>query len=102
MKIEAEEKWHFKHAEDMESDEEVASRAIEALTEIANNHPDSVVLVGAHGSLLRTTLIKLGFYEIGALRGGAIENAAFAELIYKDGKFSLGDHEGIHPHPASV
>jgi broad specificity phosphatase PhoE len=91
-----EQRWFHKFADDMESDHEVATRFIGALENIAQENVGKTLLVAAHGGTLRTLLISLGYATNSELPFGSIDNASFVEIIYKDGKFTVGELGGIH------
>lgn len=88
-------RWHHKFEQDMESDHEVSERFVGALREIAAKHPGKTILVAAHGGTLRTLLITVGFATAAELPFGSIDNAAFIELDYSDGAFTIGQTGGI-------
>lgn len=88
-------RWHHKFADDMESDHEVSERFVGALRKIAARHPGKTILVAAHGGTLRTLLITLGFATPAELPFGSISNAAFIELDYSEGTFTIGQTGGI-------
>jgi 2,3-bisphosphoglycerate-dependent phosphoglycerate mutase len=80
-----EERWSYRYAPDIESNHEVSTRFIKALTEIAKRHPGETILVVAHGGCIRTTLIKIGFATEKELPPRSFANAGYAELVF-DGK----------------
>ncbi len=88
-------KWKHKNTPDMESDYELSERFVTALAEIAQANLGKTILVAAHGGTVRTTLIKLGYFTRAQLASGSIGNAAYVELDYADGEFSVVDHDGI-------
>ncbi len=90
-----EERWHHKFADDMESDHEVSSRFVNALLKIADDNKGKTVLVAAHGGTLRTLLMSLGYATAAELPFGSIGNAAYIELKYTDGTFTIGELGGI-------
>ncbi|MDL2363516.1 MAG: histidine phosphatase family protein [Patescibacteria group bacterium] len=90
------ERWRFKHVPEMESNHEIATRFISALHEIAEANDGKTVLVAAHGGIIRTTLIDLGYATEEELPSRSLENASYAELIYKDGEFEIGTTSGVN------
>jgi broad specificity phosphatase PhoE len=90
------EQWLFKHADDIESDHELSSRFISAITHIAQSNDGKTILVAAHGGVMRTMLIKLGYATSQQLPARTIENAAFIELIYESGMLHIGQLSGIN------
>jgi broad specificity phosphatase PhoE len=90
------EKWLFKHAPDIESDDELSFRFLNAITAIAEGNLGKTILVAAHGGVLRTTLIRLGYATTKQLPSQSVENAAFVELRYENSKFTIGQLSGIN------
>ena len=90
------EQWRFKHSHDAESLYEVSERFVETLAKIAQANPGKTILVGAHGATLRTMLIKLGYATAAELPSRSIDNAAYVELDYEDGSFSIGTVVGAN------
>jgi broad specificity phosphatase PhoE len=80
-------RWLYRRHPSIESDHEVSTRFVEALSEIARLNFGKTVLVGAHGGTIRTMLIKLGYASAEELPGGSFENAGYVELEYRDGEF---------------
>ncbi len=93
-----EEQWQHKHADDVESDDEVAVRFVTALEGIALKHPGETVLVAAHGGTLRTMLIKLGYATAKELPSGSFKNAGYVKLVFADGEFTVEHVDGIEKH----
>lgn len=96
MSLPPEERSHYKYAEGMESDHELAQRYIEALNMIVESHPGSVILVGSHGSAMRSLLVHIGWATHNTLPPGSIENTAYVELIHNNGDISVGNTSGIN------
>ncbi len=88
--------WRYKHAPDAESLHEVSERFIEALASIAQSNPGKTILIGAHGGTLRTMLISLGYATTTELPPNSIDNAAYVELDYTDGSFTVGTVVGAN------
>lgn len=88
-------KWKHKNTPNIESDHELSERFVTALAEIAQGSVGKTVLVAAHGGTVRTMLIKLGYVTRPQLQAGSISNAAYVELDYLNGEFSVIDHDGI-------
>jgi broad specificity phosphatase PhoE len=88
--------WRYKHIPDAESLHEVSERFIEALAGIAQANPSKTILVGAHGATLRTMLISLGYATATELPSRSIDNAAYVELDYLDGSFTVGTVVGAN------
>lgn len=95
QKLSDEERKKFKLDDDVESDEEVVSRFITSLREIAAAHPGKTVLVVSHGGCIRQFLMHAGYAPYGGLPPGAIGNTAYA-VIDSDGvDFFIREVNGI-------
>jgi probable phosphoglycerate mutase len=90
------EQWRYKHSPDAESLHEVSERFIQTLAGIAQANPGKTILVGAHGSTLRITLISLGYATTAQLPSKSIDNAAYVELDYSYGSFTVGTVVGAN------
>jgi broad specificity phosphatase PhoE len=89
------ERMRHKFHPDIESDYDLAIRFVEALEAIALENPGKTVLVGAHGGTIRTMLIKLGYRTIDQLKNGAMGNAGYVQMSFKDGEFAVQKVEGL-------
>ncbi len=98
-KLDEAERWLFKHAPDIESDHELSSRFISAITKIAENNSGKTILIAAHGGVIRTMLIKLGYATPAELPSQTIDNAAYVELDYARGKLTIGATSGVNKLP---
>lgn len=85
------EKWKFKHAEDVESDHELATRFIRGMKAIAQEQIGKTVLVVAHGGALRTLLIGLKHGTYKEYPPASIRNASFVELAYDGHRLTVVD-----------
>jgi broad specificity phosphatase PhoE len=83
------ENWVYKHVEDTESDHELSSRFIRALTTVAEANPGKTVLVAAHGAAIRTTLMDLKGMTYHDIPNQSFKNAGFVELDYQDDRFEV-------------
>ena len=57
-----EEKFVYKSYEDIENDEELTSRFITFIREVATSYPGKTILLVSHGSAIGSFLIKIGFW----------------------------------------
>ncbi len=90
------ERFKFKLAPDIESDEEVTSRLITYLREIATAYIGKNVLVVCHAGAMRALLVKLGFASYRELPGRAITNTAYVKLRSDGIDFFVDETFGIH------
>jgi len=90
-----EEKWKFKFGEDIESDEEVVSRFMTQLREIAVAYPNKTVLVVTHGGCIRTFLVRMGYLSREDLPPGSFQNGGYVKVLSDGVDFLLKDVEGI-------
>lgn len=87
--------WLFKHVPDMENDHELSMRFLPALERIARSNAGKTVLVAAHGSAIRTTIMKLTGYTYKELPSGSFSNASYAELLYDKDGFKVIQINGV-------
>ena len=85
----------FKFAADIESDEEVISRFITQLREIAVANPNKTVLVITHGGCIRTFLMHTGYVKWGELPVGTFSNAGYAKIQSDGIDFFIQEVKGI-------
>lgn len=85
----------FKLAPDIESDEQVISRFILQLREIAVVHPRKTVLVVTHGGCIRMFLMHIGYMKYGELPGGSFSNAGYAKILFDGANFFVKAVKGI-------
>lgn len=90
------EKLRIKLVEDMESEEEAASRMRRYLKRIARQHQGKTLLVVSHGVIIRSFLIQLGFAPYYALRHPALTNGAYVRLLATPQHFVVEETYGVH------
>jgi broad specificity phosphatase PhoE len=88
--------WKFSHHPTIESNHELATRFVAQLRAIAEENQGKTILVVAHGGALRTALISIGYATQRQLPSGSVDNAAYVELIYEKGKFTVDTIVGVH------
>ncbi|OGY41979.1 MAG: hypothetical protein A2Y67_01125 [Candidatus Buchananbacteria bacterium RBG_13_39_9] len=89
------EKKVFKIDYDVESDEEVVSRFITQLREIAVAYPNQTVLIVTHGGCIRTFLMHVGFVKDGELPPGSFSNAGYVKVFADGVDFIIKEVKGI-------
>ena len=85
MSLPPEERPHYKYADGMESDHELAKRYLKHLHEIVDEHRGSTILVGSHGSAMRSLLLDIGWATHEELQANSIKNTGYIKLVH-DGK----------------
>ncbi len=95
-KLSEDQKHDFKLYPDYESNNEIASRMLIFLREIAATYISKAVLVVAHGSIMRSTLMRLGFAKADELPAGAIENTGYVVLESDGVDFFIKETVGIN------
>lgn len=91
------EEWKsVKLTEGYESDEELMSRFITELREIAIAYPGKTVLVGSHVGLMKTLLIHLGEGTHATLKGQAFKNTGYIVLKSDGVDFEVAETYGIN------
>lgn len=88
-------KQKYKIADDVESDEEIATRFITFLREVAVLYPGKTVLVITHSGIMKAFLIKIGFGTYQTLPHGSIANAAYIQLLSDGIDFFVEETKGI-------
>lgn len=89
------ERLKYKLADDIESDEQIVSRFITFLREIAVAYAGKTVLVVTHGGIIKHFLVHLGFAKREELPVGAIANTAYIKLRTDGVEFFVKETEGI-------
>lgn len=74
------EKDKYRHDKDIETNEEVANRAITFIKELSVRFPSKTILVVSHGGLIRQFLIRIGFATYDNMVHGAVRNGAFVKI----------------------
>lgn len=92
-KLSKDQKWKFKYADDMESNEELITRLLIFLRETAVAYPGKTILVVTHGGALRVLLAHLG-YELTKSKG-LIGNGAYIKLLSDGTDFEVKEMKGI-------
>ena len=95
-KLSEEEKQKFKLYPSYESNREIAGRMLTFLREVAATFIGKTVLVVAHGSITRGTLMHLGFAKADELPAGAIENTGYVVLQSDGVDFFIRETKGIN------
>lgn len=81
----------YKHFEEIESDEEIASRAFTFLREVAVGYKGKTILIVSHGGVMRILLQHLGKDA----PHGAASNTAYIKLESDGVDFFIKETEGI-------
>ncbi len=84
-----------KSVKGLETDEEMMNRLIPFLREVAVGYIGKTVLLLAHGGIMRSFLIHLGFATYETLPSGSIDNLAFVELKSDGVDFFVEETKGI-------
>lgn len=95
------EQWKFKFGEDIESDEEVVSRFITQIREIAVSYPNKTVLIITHGGCIRTFLMHTGYFKYGELPAGSFQNAGYVKVLSDGVDFFIKEVKGIKGQSSS-
>lgn len=90
------ERFKFKLAPDMESDEELISRLINFLREISVAYIGKTILIITHGGPMQKLLIHLGFAAYAQLPHNSIDNTAYIRLDSDGVDFFIKETFGIH------
>lgn len=93
--LEEKEKLNFKYNPGFESDQEIATRMLTVLRELAVTYEGKTVLVVSHGSIMRALLTRLGFASYDELQPGCIENTGYIKLESDGVDFFVRETKGI-------
>jgi len=74
------EKYRYRYYQGYETDEEVTTRFITYIREIAVGYAGKTVLIVSHGSAMKAFLIRLGWIQHGEIQYSAIPNTAYIHL----------------------
>jgi broad specificity phosphatase PhoE len=94
-KLSEEDSWNFRLDEDVETDEEIVSRFLVHIREIAVAYPNKTVLVVSHGGPLRMFLAKTGYVPKKELPGGAFKNGGYIKVLSDGVNFFVKEAEGL-------
>lgn len=83
----------YKSSPDVESDEEITTRLITFLRELALAHPGEKALVVTHGAVMRAFLIRLG--ELSYKKRMWVKNVAYVKLESDGIDFFVKETKGI-------
>ena len=89
-------RFKFKLHPEIETDEEIVSRSLVYLREIAVSNTGKTVLIVTHGGIIRGLLIHLGFGTYAQLHHSAVGNAAYIKLASDGVDFFIKETFGIH------
>ncbi len=95
QKLSYEESKHLPLTEGAETDDQIMSRFITELREIAVGYSGKTVLVSSHFGLMRTLLVHLGYKSFEDMRGYKIMNTAFIKLKADGVDFFVEDVNGL-------
>ncbi len=90
-----EEHYVFKFKDNIESDEEIYTRFLTFIREVAIIEPGKTILVVSHGGFMRAVLVKLGIGNYSQMKHGAVTNTAFVRLETDGVDFFIKEYEGI-------
>lgn len=90
------ERYSYKHTKNYESDEEVTTRFLLFIREVAIANPGKSVLVVTHGSFIRLSLMKMGLGTYKSLIPGSIKNGGWVNFETDGIDFFIKEYEGIN------
>lgn len=89
------EKWNFKFSDDVESNEELVTRFIRQIREIAVAAPNKTILVVTHGGCIRTFLMRMGYGTQAQLQPGSVGNAGYIKVLSDGVDFFIKEVKGV-------
>lgn len=94
-----EERQKHRLAEGIENDEEMTTRLITFLREVAITHPEKTILITSHSGLLRLFLIHLGYYTYNELANKKMKNGAYIVFESDGVEFFIKEVVGVEEKP---
>jgi len=91
-----EQRHHLRYGQGYESNDEIATRLLAFLREVAVAYLGKTVLVVSHGSIMRSCLIKLGFARYQELPASSIENTGHFILESDGVDFFIKETFGVN------
>ena len=95
LSMSPEERFSKKFVDDMESDDEIATRFVTYIREMAVAYAGKTVLLVCHGGLMRAFLIKIGYGTHDELPPRAVGNTSFFKLHSDGVEFNIIETDGI-------
>lgn len=95
------EKYFYKSAPDIESDEELVGRFITFIREVAISYPKNTVLLVSHGGMIQALLIHLGFATYDTMHHSSVSHASYIKLLSDGIEFFIEKTKGIILHTES-
>jgi broad specificity phosphatase PhoE len=89
------EQFSFKLNDEIESDEEIATRLITFLRQTATAYPEETIGIVCHGGIIRALLLKLGYGTREQLSHGAIKNLCYVVVDADASDFFVRHTDGI-------
>jgi broad specificity phosphatase PhoE len=97
----ADESWTYRLDDGIETDEELVSRFMIKLREIAVAYPNKTVLVVSHGGPIRMFLAKTGYADKESLYGGTFKNAGYVKVLSDGVDFFVKEVLGLKNSPGA-
>lgn len=94
-KLTDKQRFAYKIDEKIESDEEVVTRLITFIREVAVGNPGKIILLATHGGIMRAFLIHLGIGTYKNLSAYSIKNTAYIQLRSDGIDFFVDKTKGI-------
>ena len=94
-KLTDEERYTYKYKE-LETDEEIVTRFITFMREIAISNPNKNILIVTHGGSMRALLKRLGYGTYEELKHGAVKNGAWVKLETDGVDFFVKETKGVN------
>lgn len=93
--LDYQQRFEYKIADDIESDEEVAFRMTTFMRELAIFYPNKHILIATHGASMRCLLIQLGYANYKTFPPTGIGNTAYVTLRSDGTDFFIESTKGI-------
>lgn len=97
--LEEKQKFRYKYYPEVESDEELSTRLITFIREIAIAYKGKTILAVTHGGIIRALLLRLNFLKYKNSLHNTIPNTAYVKLVSDGVDFYIQEAKGIKKNP---
>jgi len=93
--LEEKQKFRYKYYPEVENDEELSTRLITFIREMAVAYKGKTILAVTHGGIIRAFLLRLGFLTYKNPLHSTIQNTAYIKLLSDGVDFFIQETKGI-------
>ena len=85
----------YRFVDGVETNEEVVTRILTFIREIAVRYPGKKIVVVSHGGTIRQLLIRIGFATYENMLNGSVKNGAFVKIETDGTDFFIKEVSGV-------